>query len=105
MSRQRNPRVVVVQKMRAMKGDLVALLAVWVTRSDIYEAKSNDLGRVIGTTHRKRRPDEYPEAHRTYWVNLHTDMAKLIEQATEVQEIAAQNYRRLTQEMQKEAAS
>lgn len=96
MSRKRNPRVVMREKMMQAKGWLHTMTEAWLVGRYTYDAEPDMPGWTA--TRRKREPGEYPE-------NRITDLEELIHftrsiryRLNEVEQMARQRIAELNEE-------
>lgn len=93
MSRARNPRVVSREKMMEIKRWVNYMTNVWQVGREVFVPHDQ---RKPGDPHmRPRQPDEYPENDAEAWTRLAKYMRAVIVRASEVQEIAERNARKL----------
>jgi hypothetical protein len=92
--RQRNPRRVTLEKLKAAAVILDGMVRRWqyVPGTDIYRNADGNLGH---WGHRDRADipaSEYIENRPEFWVELHNQMAQLEEQARAIRHFAAEQY-------------
>lgn len=98
-ARKRNPRVVVVEKVREMKRLLGMTVSTWTVCGTIYVPQTH-AGEVRSTSTRPRQPDEYPENQAAYWRDLYRQMIAVGHLAEQVQGLAKVRYQAIMAERQ-----
>ncbi len=97
MTRQKNPRRVVLFVMRAMVKNTQTMVSTWNVAGTMRGVERQE----NGSHSRKRRPDEYPENRIEDWERLAEFMAVVERQAQQVGDYAREMALRMKEQEQK----
>lgn len=98
--RQRNPRVIAVETLRAIKKLTGHQITIWTYLGRGTVAATAEEREQGSTSFRPRRPDEYAENNPEYWASLWRVAGEIVAQADTLRAHAEQEYHAAKQRLE-----